>query len=68
MQNQAPAPKTCSTCGGSGQVRRATRTPFGNFTQVAECPSCNGVGQIIADPCVTCGGNGVKQVKKKIKN
>ena len=30
-------PTTCTTCGGSGQVRRATRTPFGNFTQVAEC-------------------------------
>jgi molecular chaperone DnaJ len=60
-------PKTCSTCGGSGQVRRATRTPFGNFTQVAECPSCNGAGQIIADPCVSCGGNGVKQVRKKLR-
>jgi len=60
-------PKTCSTCGGSGQVRRATRTPFGNFTQVAECPSCNGAGQIIADPCVTCSGNGVKQVRKKLR-
>jgi len=60
-------PTTCSTCGGSGQVRRATRTPFGNFTQVAECPSCNGSGQIIADPCVSCGGNGVKQVRKKLR-
>ena len=60
-------PKTCTTCGGSGQVRRATRTPFGNFTQVAECPSCNGSGQIIADPCTTCGGNGVKQVRKKLR-
>jgi len=60
-------PKTCSTCGGSGQVRRATRTPFGNFTQVAECPSCNGTGQIIADPCISCGGNGVKQVRKKLR-
>ena len=60
-------PKTCSKCGGSGQVRRATRTPFGNFTQVAECPSCNGAGQIIADPCVSCSGNGVKQVRKKLR-
>jgi len=59
--------KTCSTCGGSGQVRRATRTPFGNFTQVAECPTCNGSGQIIADPCSACGGNGVKQVRKKLR-
>jgi len=60
-------PKTCTTCGGNGQVRRATRTPFGNFTQVAECPSCNGTGQIIADPCTSCGGNGVKQVRKKLR-
>ncbi len=60
-------PITCTTCGGSGQVRRATRTPFGNFTQVAECPNCNGSGQIIADPCTSCGGNGVKQVRKKLR-
>ena len=60
-------PTNCSTCGGSGQVRRATRTPFGNFTQVAECPSCAGVGQIISDPCANCGGNGVKQVRKKLR-
>ena len=60
-------PVNCSTCGGSGQVRRATRTPFGNFTQVAECPTCSGVGQTISDPCVNCGGNGVKQVRKKLR-
>ncbi len=60
-------PATCTTCGGSGQVRRATRTPFGNFTQVAECSTCNGSGQIIADPCTSCGGNGVKQVRKKLR-
>jgi len=60
-------PSNCSTCGGSGQVRRATRTPFGNFTQVAECPTCGGVGQIISDPCLNCSGNGVKQVRKKLR-
>ena len=64
---QGTGPTTCTTCGGSGQVRRATRTPFGNFTQVAECPTCNGSGQIIADPCTSCGGNGVKQVRKKLR-
>ena len=64
---QGTGPTNCTTCGGSGQVRRATRTPFGNFTQVAECPSCNGVGQLIANPCVSCGGNGVKQVRKKLR-
>ena len=64
---QGTGPTNCTTCGGSGQIRRATRTPFGNFTQVAECPSCNGVGQLIANPCVSCGGNGVKQVRKKLR-
>ena len=60
-------PTTCGTCGGAGQVRRATRTPFGSFTQVAECPTCNGTGQVIADPCGACGGQGVHQVRKKLR-
>ncbi|NEQ76694.1 MAG: molecular chaperone DnaJ [Okeania sp. SIO2C9] len=60
-------PKTCSTCGGQGQVRRATRTPFGSFTQVSVCPSCNGTGQIIEEKCPTCGGRGQNEVTKKIK-
>ena len=60
-------PTNCSTCGGAGQVRRATRTPFGNFTQVSDCPTCGGVGQVISDPCGSCGGKGVKQVRKKLR-
>ena len=60
-------PTTCGTCGGAGQVRRATRTPLGSFTQVAECPTCNGTGQVIADPCGACGGQGVHQVRKKLR-
>ena len=61
------SPTSCSTCGGAGQVRRATRTPFGNFTQVADCPNCDGTGQVIPNPCTSCGGNGVKQVRKKLR-
>ena len=60
-------PTTCNTCNGAGQVRRATRTPFGSFTQVSECPACNGSGQLISDPCLSCGGQGVKQVRKKLR-
>ncbi len=60
-------PTTCGTCGGVGQVRRATRTPFGSFTQVAPCPSCDGAGQVIADPCAACGGQGLQQVRKKLR-
>jgi len=60
-------PTTCGTCGGAGQVRRATRTPFGSFTQVAACPTCEGSGQVIADPCAACGGQGLQQVRKKLR-
>lgn len=60
-------PQTCGTCQGGGQVRRATRTPFGSFTQVSVCPTCNGTGQMITDKCDTCGGKGQNQVSKKLK-
>jgi molecular chaperone DnaJ len=60
-------PSTCGTCGGAGQVRRATRTPFGSFTQVAPCPTCEGSGQVIADPCKACEGLGLQQVTKKLR-
>jgi molecular chaperone DnaJ len=60
-------PRTCPTCSGSGQVRRATRTPFGSFTQVSVCPTCNGNGQVIEEKCEVCGGSGQKQEAKKLK-
>ena len=60
-------PRTCSTCSGAGQVRRATRTPFGIFNQVSTCPTCDGTGEVVEERCETCGGNGQKQTNKKLK-
>lgn len=60
-------PRVCPTCSGAGQVRRATRTPFGSFTQVSVCPTCNGNGQVIEDKCESCNGSGQKQEAKKLK-
>jgi molecular chaperone DnaJ len=51
-------PTTCSTCGGSGEVRRATRSMFGQFISVAACPTCNGEGSVIPEPCEVCRGEG----------
>ncbi len=59
--------KTCGTCSGSGQVRRATRTPFGSFAQVTACTTCNGTGQVIEEKCGTCHGAGRQQETKKLK-
>ncbi|HEU5049051.1 MAG TPA: molecular chaperone DnaJ, partial [Gemmatimonadales bacterium] len=51
-------PSTCTTCGGSGEVRRAARSVFGQFVSVAPCPTCAGEGTIIKEPCEVCRGEG----------
>jgi molecular chaperone DnaJ len=51
-------PLACSTCGGSGEVRRAARSMFGQFVSVSPCPTCAGEGQVIAEPCEVCRGDG----------
>jgi molecular chaperone DnaJ len=47
-------PKACATCGGMGKIRHAQ----GFFTLERTCPSCQGRGQVIDDPCKVCGGAG----------
>jgi molecular chaperone DnaJ len=48
----------CPSCGGTGQVERATSTPFGQMVQVVPCVQCKGTGRIIATPCKECRGQG----------
>ncbi|MDQ3427725.1 MAG: J domain-containing protein, partial [Gemmatimonadota bacterium] len=51
-------PTACDTCGGSGEVRRAARSMFGQFVSVAPCPTCGGEGAVILQPCEVCRGEG----------
>jgi molecular chaperone DnaJ len=51
-------PTTCGTCNGSGEVRRAARSMFGQFISVAPCPTCGGEGTTIRQPCEVCRGEG----------
>ena len=51
-------PISCSTCSGSGEVRRAARSMFGQFVSVEPCPACAGEGEMIATPCEICRGEG----------
>lgn len=50
--------ETCSTCQGAGEVRQVSRSVFGQFVNVAPCPSCRGEGRIIKEPCASCEGEG----------
>jgi molecular chaperone DnaJ len=51
-------PTPCSTCGGSGEVRRAARSMFGQFVSVSPCPTCAGEGVVVLDVCEVCRGEG----------
>jgi molecular chaperone DnaJ len=51
-------PSRCPDCGGSGEVRHARQTVFGNMITASTCPRCGGRGQMIEDPCRECSGQG----------
>ncbi|WP_422486311.1 molecular chaperone DnaJ [Gudongella sp. DL1XJH-153] len=55
---------TCTKCHGSGEVRYAQQTPFGQFVQVGVCDQCDGAGEIIEEKCETCHGSG-KEIKTR---
>ena len=55
--------KICPSCAGSGQVRRSS----GFFSIASPCPTCNGEGYVIENPCKLCGGNGLAKKKQTIK-
>jgi molecular chaperone DnaJ len=60
------SPVTCSTCRGTGEVRRAQRSFFGQVVSVAPCPSCAGEGTVIASPCKKCRGEGRVRGEKQV--
>ena len=55
-------PSACGTCGGSGKVRAQQSL----FTIERTCPTCQGAGQVIADPCPSCRGAGRVQKEKSL--
>jgi molecular chaperone DnaJ len=50
--------ETCSRCGGSGQLRVVSRTPFGQMVRGAVCDACSGEGRVPSSPCKACRGRG----------
>ena len=54
--------KRCNRCGGAGHIFEQK----GFFSMSMTCPQCQGEGQIIVDPCTTCGGEGRVKTKKRV--
>ena len=59
--------RSCSTCGGAGQVRQTRRMGPASFVTVAPCNQCRGEGQMIETPCKNCHGSGVTKGNKHIE-
>jgi molecular chaperone DnaJ len=49
---------TCTTCRGTGEVRRAQQSFFGSVVSVSVCTTCAGEGRVVASPCKKCRGEG----------
>jgi molecular chaperone DnaJ len=54
--------RVCDTCAGRGQV--STARGFVMFTQT--CPSCQGAGQTVEEPCDHCDGVGWEEKERTV--
>jgi molecular chaperone DnaJ len=50
--------RACERCGGAGQLRQISRTPFGQMVRGVACDACGGAGKVPETPCAECGGSG----------
>jgi molecular chaperone DnaJ len=59
---------TCPKCGGTGQLRVVSQTPFGQVVRAAVCDVCAGDGRVPQSPCAVCSGRGrtVERVKVSV--
>lgn len=58
---------TCAQCNGTGQVRRAMQSIFGQVVNVGVCPRCRGEGANVESPCPACRGQGRVEERKKLE-
>ncbi|WP_019146133.1 molecular chaperone DnaJ [Aeromicrobium massiliense] len=59
-------PVTCGTCHGQGAVQHVQRSMLGDIRTSRPCPTCQGYGTVIPDPCAECGGDGRVRSRRTI--
>jgi len=57
---------TCDTCGGQGEVQSVQRSFLGQVVTARPCPACQGLGEIITDPCRKCSGDGRVRARRTV--
>ena len=58
--------KTCSTCGGSGQVTRVTNTILGRMQTASACSACGGSGQVLDKKPGDADAHGLHQKEETV--
>jgi|FLYL01.1.fsa_nt_gi molecular chaperone DnaJ len=56
----------CGNCDGTGQIRRVSRSFFGQFVNIATCPQCSGEGRVVTRPCSACRGSGRQRKRRAL--
>ncbi len=57
----------CPDCGGSGEVRQVRRSVLGQLVTAAPCFRCDGIGQVVPNPCSECRGDGRVRTRQEIE-
>ncbi len=56
----------CADCGGLGELRRVRQSILGQVVTAVPCGRCQGAGEVIADPCPDCRGEGRRVVERTL--
>jgi molecular chaperone DnaJ len=63
---QGTSPRTCATCGGSGELQSVQRSFLGQVMTTRACTACAGTGEQIPSPCPACGTEGRVRARRTI--
>ncbi|WP_339838246.1 molecular chaperone DnaJ [uncultured Maribacter sp.] len=66
VQAEGVTYKTCSTCGGRGQVTKIQNTILGRMQTAAVCSACGGSGQILDGKPIDADEQGLKVVEETV--
>ncbi|MDQ7030897.1 MAG: molecular chaperone DnaJ [Ardenticatenia bacterium] len=61
------SPVRCGRCGGTGEVRMARQSIFGQVIISDTCPACRGEGEVVQTPCRRCRGERRVRVKRRLE-
>ncbi|MEQ8546861.1 MAG: molecular chaperone DnaJ [Cyclobacteriaceae bacterium] len=58
--------KNCTTCNGTGQVRKVMNTMLGQMMSTSTCPTCGGAGQMVDSRASGTDSSGMKRNEEVI--